>query len=272
MIGKKVLLGILVFGLTTIFINSLYSAEIMPQDRKKAALILDRDISGKIFLYDWNNFLMVQINKAYGKKIELLQKEGEYKIVYVVEGDIRELEIALRKGERLELNASSFAATDHKFAAPQKEKISEERRMTILRGKTSYRFFAEIVTKTTSIHGETAVLMGGNFGFTINRTFSIGVGGYGKANFDPGLPGYGGITFAYVFSPLKEVHFRATALAGSGTARCGGIFYIFEPGVEVVLNLSRVVRIQAGVSLPIVDKEFSDLENLMLCVGFQFGK
>ena len=286
MMKKKLLLNTLVCLFALIFTPSFLSArEAASQDRmimlneameniqeKSAVLILDRDITGKILLYDWKDSLVVKLSKAYGKRIELLLEEGEYRIVYFLEEDVYELEILLHRGERLELNTEELTTPELEDTTPPREKPSEEQRMTILKGKTTYRFYAELGAKTTSIHEETGVLMGGNFGFTINRIFSFGVAGYGKANFDPGLPGYGGITFAYAFSPLREIHFRITALAGSGTSNCGGIFYIFEPGIEMVLNLSRVVRIQLGLSIPLVDKEHSGLDTPMLCMSFQFGK
>lgn len=286
MTKKKLLLEELVCLLALVFASSLlFAGQPASQDRmiilneamadiqeRSAVLILDRDITGNIFLYDWKDLLVVKLNKASGKRIELLLEEGEYRIVNIIAEEAYELEIMLERGERLELDTEKFTTPEVEDTTPPREKPSEEQRMTILRGKTTYRFYAEFGTKTTSIHGETGVLMGGNFGFTVNHVFSFGVAGYGKANFDPGLPGYGGITFAYAFSPLREVHFRVTALAGSGTSGCGGIFYIFEPGVEMVLNLSKVVRIQLGLNIPLVDKEHSGLESPMLCMSFQFGK
>jgi hypothetical protein len=114
--------------------------------------------------------------------------------------------------------------------------------------------------------------MGGSLGVTINHVFSVGFAGYGKANFDPGLPGYGGLFFAYNFSPNRKLHFRATALVGSGTSHFGNIFYIFEPGVEGVLNISQVVRLTFGLSMPLTDKDNTGMESASLNIGFQFGK
>ena len=96
--------------------------------------------------------------------------------------------------------------------------------------------------------------------------------GYGKSNFTPGLPGYGGITFAYAFSPAKKLHFRATALLASGVGRHGGIFYMFEPGAEAIVNISRIFRFQFGLSIPLVDKPNTGFEGPILNVGFQIGK
>jgi hypothetical protein len=286
MAKKKLLLDVLICLLVLLLTSRfIFAGQDIAQDthtmlneasadihERSAVLVLNRDITGKILLYDCKDALVVKLSKAYGKKIELLLEEGVYRIEYIIEEDVYGLEISLERGEKLELNTEELTTPRVKYTSPPREKPAEEQRMTILKGKSAYRFYAEFAAKTTSIHGETGILMGGNFGFTVNRVFSFGVAGYGKANFDPGLPGYGGITFAYAFSPQREVHFKVTALAGSGTGRSGDIFYIFEPGIELVLNLSRIVRIQLGLAIPLVDKEYSGLDSPMFCMGFQFGK
>lgn len=38
------------------------------------------------------------------------------------------------------------------------------------------------------------------------------------------------------------------------------------------MNLSRIVRIQAGISIPLTDSQNSGLNSLIINVGFQFGK
>ncbi len=282
---KKTCLGAMIFSLVVCLgCNSLWTADNPPEEKTAkpgmkakdvtscpANLILNKDIAGKIFIRDERDDLVLELTKPFGRKIELNLDGGEYWIINVVKGDIYKADIVLKEGESFKLSPYEFMRKDRELDAARKRMI-RERRETILKGQTRIAFFAEIGTKTTTLHGETALLMGGNFGATFNHTFSVGVAGYGKANFDPGLPGYGGITLAYTFMPERMIHIRATALAGSGTARVGGIFYIFEPGLEMVLNLSRIVRIQVGLSYPLVDKEFCEMDNLMLNIGFQFGK
>jgi hypothetical protein len=58
---------------------------------------------------------------------------------------------------------------------------------------------------------------------------------------------------------------------GSGTCG-GGIFYLFEPEVKVVTNLSHTVRIGLGISIPITDNKSTGLKNPSLTLDFQFGK
>jgi hypothetical protein len=118
--------------------------------------------------------------------------------------------------------------------------------------------------------------MGGGVGLTFGNVFSFGLAGFGKANQaggGPGLPAHGVFTLAYLFNPEKTFHWRITTHVGSGLAQSGHVYYLIEPGVEMVLNLSRTVRIQFGTSLPITDDgEKSGLNSLTLNLGLQFGK
>ncbi len=246
---------------------------VMTDIRKSSAiLILNENISGRIFIHDQKNLLVVELTKPSGRKVELGLDEGAYRVINIVEGEVLESQIRLEEGVDFELSIAEFAKTDKKYTTPRGDRTIRVQKETVLRGKRRITLFAELASKTTSIYGQTFFFMGANFGLTFNNVFSVGLAGYGKSNFNPGLPGFGGVSFAYVFHPERKVHFRITALAGSGTASAGIIFYFFEPGVEVVLNLSRIVRIHAGLSLPLVDKQYSGIDNLMFNVGFQFGK
>jgi len=208
---------------------------VMTDIRKSTAiLVLDKDISGRIFIHDQKNLLVVELTKPSGRKVELGLEEGEYRVINIVKDEVFESQIRLEEGEGFELSVAEFAKTDKKYTTPRGDRSIRVRKETVLRGKRRITLFAELGSKTTSIDGETSFFMGINFGLTFNNVFSVGFAGYGKANFIPGLPGYGGVTFAYVFHPERKVHFRITALAGSGTARNGTIFYFFEPGVEMI--------------------------------------
>lgn len=250
------------------------TGDVVMSDIRKAStvLILGEDLFGRIFIHDKNDRLVVELTKPAGRKIELGLEEGTYRLINIPEEAVFEVKIELRPGTDFEMTPSQFNKTDLAYTTPRGDRAQRVQRHTVLQGKSKYRFFVDLMSKSTSMYGEYGLLMGAHFGVTINRVFSVGVGGYGKTNFTPGLPGYGGITFAYVFKPTRKLHFRTTALAGAGTSKLGDIFYIFEPGVEAVLNLSHIVRIQFGVCMPIVDKPYTGLDSPMFTVGFQFGK
>jgi hypothetical protein len=246
---------------------------VMTDIRKSSVvLVLGEDIHGRIFIHDAKDRLVVELTKAAGRTIELGLEEGEYRVINIPNGDVFESKIKLIDKEDFVLTPAEFTETDLEYTTPRGDREQRVQKQTVLQGKSKYALFVELNSKSTSMYGEYGLLSGLHIGVTINRVFSVGVGGYGKVNFTPGLPAYGCITFAYAFSPDKKFHFRATALAGAGNSPLGDIFYIFEPGAEVILNISRIVRFQVGLSIPLVDKSYTGLDSVILNVGFQFGK
>lgn len=250
------------------------TGDVVMSDIRKASaiLVLGEDLFGRIFIHDRQDRLVVELTKPGGRKIELGLEEGAYRVINIPRDAVFESRLDLKSGTEFELTPDFFSEIDLAYTTPRGDREQRVQRQAVLQGRSKYSFFVDLMSKSTSIYGEYGLLMGANIGVTINGVFSVGVGGYGKANYDPGLPGYGGITFAYVFKPTRKLHFRATALAGAGTSPIAGIIYILEPGVEAVLNLSQTVRIQFGLSMPLVDKAYSGLESPMFTVGFQFGK
>jgi hypothetical protein len=243
--------------------------------RGSAILVLSPEISGRIFIHDKKNSLVVELSKPAGRSIELGLDEGEYRVINLLEGQVFESRIKLQTGSEFALNAKEFSKSDKKYTTPRGARSIQVQKETLLMKKSKILLFGEFSSKTTSMNNGTGLLLGAGAGLTFGNAFSFGLAGYGKSNFAggaPGLPGYGGFTFAYAFNRDKRFHWRITALAGSGTSQLGSIFYIFEPGVEFIMNLSRIVRIQAGISIPLTDQQNSGLNSMIINVGFQFGK
>jgi len=246
---------------------------VMTDIRKASAVLkLGEDLFGRLFIHDRNDRLVVELTKPAGKKIELGLEEGSYRVISIPRDAVFESKVDLNAGVDFELTPDHFTEIERAYTTPRGDRDLRVQRQTVLPEKSRTSFFVDLMSRSTSIYGEYGLLLGANFGVTFNSVFSVGVGGYGKVNNDPGLPGYGGVTFAYVFKPMKKLHFRATALAGAGNSPSAGIFYILEPGVEAVLNLSQTVRVQFGISMPLVDKANSGLSSPMFVLGFQFGK
>jgi hypothetical protein len=234
--------------------------------------VLGEDIFGQLFIHDKNDRLVVELTKPAGRKIELGLEEGEYRVINIPEGGVFESTIKLDEGDEYELTPSEFAETDVAYTTPRGRREEQIEKHTLLQGKSTYRVFGELGSKSTRVDGEYGLLLGGSLGLTINRVFSVGVAGYGRSNIDYGHPDYGGLFFAYNINPSRKLHFRVTALAGSGTSRVGNVFYIFEPGIEGVVNISRIVRLTFGLSVPLTDRGSTGLKDAILNVGFQFGK
>jgi hypothetical protein len=250
--------------------------------QSSALLVIHRNISGKIFIHDEKDVLVVELTKPVGREIELGLEDGKYRIINIMEGNVYESNLILEEGDRIELSPDNIAKTDKIYTTPRGDAEFQSRREALLRGRVKSHFFGLIGTKSTSVYGEQAFLLGGSVGFTFNRSFSVGIAAYARAiagmgaleldvDFDPGRPAYGGVFFEYSLAPHRKIHFKASVLFGSGNSWGKG-FFIFEPEIGVVVNLSSFVRIVGGLSMPFLSKKNYGLENPILSIGFQFGR
>lgn len=257
-----------------------------------AILVLDAEIFGKITVFDEDEDLVLELTKQVGRKLELGLDEGVYLIVNIPESKPFKAWVTLKEGTRTELNAEDLTPEGAEARQEDKPDCEPEFRTvepqfpkeTLLGGESHSHFFGEIGTKTTDIYDEFAVLVGGQLGWTFNHAFSFGFAAYGRAEqeYEYGCwdryryceyrgPAYGGITTAFIFPPKNLVHFKVGALFGTGYA-WDRHFYIFEPEFDVVLNISQIVRIQAGISYAITDRDDVGLDDVMFNVSFRFGK
>ena len=176
--------------------------------------------------------------------------------------------------------------------------------------------FGGPVVKFSSINGRYATLVGGRGGalFTTGsgHAFSIGGGGYGIADEHGGLRwgrddqnrplylqmGYGGFELEYVNRADDLVHVSVQTLIGGGGIQMVDIdgnlasffdrvlndgfdvqdaFFVFEPGANVMLNVTEWFRIGGGVSYRLVrgaalaDVSNSDLSAVAGTLTFKFG-
>jgi len=160
-----------------------------------------------------------------------------------------------------------------------KEKEDE----TLISRKTTIGWFFGPAVKFSEINDEFAVLTGGHAGLIINRTFIIGISGYGLVNeIAVGAPGnrlldfgYGGLFLGYVNRSHKIVHLSIHSLIGGGGLCYRTYFYddwyedwhddaifVLEPGVDLMLNVTRHFRIGLGGSYRFVSGvDFDGLSN-----------
>lgn len=148
---------------------------------------------------------------------------------------------------------------------------------TLLSGEIQHGGFGGPVVKFTQIDDRFGVLVGGRGGWIINHSFVIGAGGYGLANegefddyFAPSgdarrlVMGYGGLELEYVNRPQDAVHFSLAVLIGAGGlaldpvakgsgAREDDAFFITEPTLQMLLNVTQHFRIGIGGSYRFVN-------------------
>ncbi len=101
--------------------------------------------------------------------------------------------------------------------------------------KMKHSGYIGLQVKGTQIDDKLGFLIGGKAGWLMNRTFTIGLAGFGNVptreyNFVPSASstdtlttgnryfGYGGVYFEYILNPLDLIHFTGNVLIGAGGA------------------------------------------------------
>jgi hypothetical protein len=117
------------------------------------------------------------------------------------------------------------------------------------------------VLKMGGMNNSLAAFVGYRGGWVINRTFSLGGGGYGLVSdvFISGNKlkmGYGGLELEYKVDPDALLHFTFHSLIGLGGLELMGVgqesFFTFEPGAGVELNVTPFFKVNAGASYRLV--------------------
>jgi hypothetical protein len=115
----------------------------------------------------------------------------------------------------------------------------------------------------TRVHGETAVLLGGQGGWVVNRQFVIGAAGRGLATLpdasivtipelevDPQIQlGYGGLLLEYIGAPSRLVHYGAELVVGGGSAQL--VPEDFEPRDDDTIDRTGVFAGEVGARVEV---------------------
>ena len=127
--------------------------------------------------------------------------------------------------------------------------------------------------KFTEMDGESGVMMGGRLGLIYNGQITLGA--YGGTRVDAGdvyLSQYGGF-LEVDLRPTRLVHFSVGTLVGAGDA-AGDSFFLIEPEVWMLLNLTRGTQIGVGASYRSVstyDVPEGDLNGVGIGLIFKLG-
>jgi len=247
-----------------------------------AVLRLGKDISGKVYIHNHDNVLVVELNKAPGRAIELGLDEGKYRIINIVNGCIFETSIKLPKGKSVEVTGEAFRKMDKIDTVARGDlKIKIQRQQTLKRRYKTV-FFLEWNSKLTRVYGDWMTLIGFKFGLTFNRQFSLGYLSLSNAdNGSSGLPSYRGITADYHFPSRSMFNLRAGLLVGKGEeyyfnediwTTLHYRFIMIEPELGVTLNLSGTFKLYAGVGLRFKTRNHANMSIFSASVGIKWGR
>jgi hypothetical protein len=188
--------------------------------------------------------------------------------------------------------------------------IFAQEQKTLIGSVNDFGGYGGPMMQFTSIDGEFGFMMGGGGAALFNRKFILGGYGLGLTNplnrqitiagsTDP-IPalvnmGHGGFILGYILNSEDVIHFGVSTLAGWGSVyytsplsnspiylngRDRLRFFNFNPSLDVELNLTKFMRIQAGVGYRILagynpsaneGLTGSQLGGLTTSLNFKFG-
>lgn len=168
-----------------------------------------------------------------------------------------------------------------------------------------FGFYGGLSLRTTELNNEALMMGGFRLGFIANRSLGIGIEGYGiipTASYNNviqgqsviPLGGYGGLTLEPIIWSNKAIHltFPVTGGAGwlgyhedwkdelfnSGEVIAEDVFWYVEPGVNIEINISKVLRIDLGVSkrflqeFELINTPADSFETLNYTFGLKIGR
>ena len=80
--------------------------------KSTAVLVLKEDISGKVYIHNKDNVLVVELKKSAGREISIGLDAGAYRIINIGAGAIWESKVTLEDGKSVDLDAGEFRETD----------------------------------------------------------------------------------------------------------------------------------------------------------------
>ncbi|WP_297088573.1 hypothetical protein [uncultured Draconibacterium sp.] len=179
---------------------------------------------------------------------------------------------------------------------------------TIFSNRKSNGGYGAFSVGYTQIDGRDAMVAGARGAFIFDHSFAIGLAGYGFVNdlehydYRPNpeerfflAGGYGGLFFEPIVGGTKPVHVSFPILVGMGGISLiehnrwdwdwnytheydTDLFFVFEPGVELEVNLTRFFRIAAFGSyrltsdIKLYDTGADVLRGFNVGMTFKFGK
>ncbi len=86
---------------------------VMTDIRKSTALLnIHKDLSGRIFIYNKNESLLVELTKPQGRLVELGLEEGGYRVINLREGNAYETKLTLKRGKSHTVDSNNLSKTD----------------------------------------------------------------------------------------------------------------------------------------------------------------
>jgi len=206
--------------------------------------------------------------------MDLGLEKGNYRVINIVNGEVRESKVKLLEGETIPLQFAQFTKSEVIDTVARGDLKRRFRTRVYNRYGRKMNFFGAWNNKYTRAYGKTALMVGVKFGMTFHKSLSLGFAAYGNAsNYANGHPAYAGATLEYASPTIGFVNIKVGLFLGGGEEYLlERNFFIIEPELSLTLNLSRLLNVSLGVSYRKTSIENPQMDHWSFTWGIRLGK
>lgn len=236
-----------------------------------AWLRLPANLTGNVYIHDQANRLLAEFPKTPGRTLEVTLDAGEYRLLVIHDGNIREGKVSLKKGENRLLGLDELS-----ISAPMDTVARGDRQLAL----GMRHAHSEPLTLSTRMNfqsalldSETALMPGLELGLLTNRGISFGIAVYARlrqANSSQGMPAYFGLFGDYQIPFNRQWIFWGGGLLGLGYREATGdsaapAQLIIEPRLGILRQVNHILQVGLHTGLNYV----GGLGNPAWTLGFE---
>jgi hypothetical protein len=152
--------------------------------RSISGVILDKRISGRIYIRNDERVLVAETYKSYGSDLEIALEEGKYSITNHSGNNIFETEIKVVNDKRISIAQEQFSKSFTEYAVLRGDKQSaadekQKKEIMLDTDRIEHGWYVGLANQYTRLNGQWADFIGVRGGWIINHTFLLGASGYG---------------------------------------------------------------------------------------------
>lgn len=249
--------------------------------RKTSGLLIEKRIAGKVYIRNDDNILIAELQKSYGREMEIALPEGEYSLSARIDDNLFESKITIPSGDRYILAQSDMTPTGTEstvYKGNTKPENKKNKKVIFSTDKITHGGYIGVYNQATVMNGRFCNLTGGKAAWIINHNFALGAGGYGltypvnREKFTgetyTGIEtdtafGFGGVLLEYYVWPEDVITIAPGIITGAGAIKYydpnspddkndeengGDKFFVILPEINIYINVTEHVRIGAGIS------------------------
>ncbi len=254
--------------------------------RRTSGLTIEKKVAGRISIRNSDNVLVAEVEKPYGRELDVALPEGRYTIINRSDDRLFEGKVDIPAGERYLLAQKNMTQSDKEstiFRGKSEEQAADRKKVLFDSDSITHGGQISAINHVSYINGNWSNLTGGKITWIINHKLSIGGEGFGftyptdREKFT-GKPysgteskvglGYGGPYLEYFFWPENIFTIAPGLMVGAGgfgyyntndsdetadSKSSSDVFLIVTPEVNIFLNITKYIRIGAGVSYRFVN-------------------